>query len=304
MAWEKLGVPTKFGSYGWVLSARRSMRARAMLYGGPQMGFTTPSTLLEVQLKGGESKLDVRGMTFAGAPAVLIGYNRHLAWTSSTGVGDNLDTYIEALCNAGGGPSSGYFFNGACIPFEARLEVINVRDASPETLPVLRSVHGPVIDLSLPDGVAVSQKRAHGMREMETELGFGRLAEARNLAAFAAAVDLIVTSHNLLYADQRGNIAYWQAGEVPERPAGSDPRLPLPGTGEAEWPGGVLPTPRSINPAQGWLANWNNKPSQDFDNADEDILGKQFRLLDVHVADQLELFSNFEYKPMPLLKKP
>jgi penicillin amidase len=29
------------------------------------------------------------------------------------------------------------------------------------------------------------------------------------------------------------------------------------------------------------LANWNNKPSKDFDSADEDILGKQFRLLDL-----------------------
>ena len=278
-AWEELGVPTRFGSYAWVLSARRSKRIRAMLYGGPQMGFTTPSILLEVQLKGGESGFNVRGMTFAGAPAVLIGRNRHLAWTSTTGVGDNLDTYIEILCDAGPGAGSGYLFNGACSPFEARVEVINVAGGSPNITTVLRSVHGPVIGLA--DDVAVSQKRAHWMREMETELGFGRLGEARNLAEFEAAVDLIVTSHNLLYADRAGNIAYWQAGEVPVRPEGFDPRLPLPGTGEAEWPDEVLPTPKSINPARGWLANWNNKPSQEFDNADEDILGKQFRLLDL-----------------------
>jgi penicillin amidase len=254
-----------------------------MLYGGPQMGFTTPSILLEVQLKGGESKLNVRGMTFAGAPAVLIGYNRHLAWTSTTGVGDNLDTYIETLCEPSAEGNIGYLFNEACIDFEDRVEVINVFDGSPVPIPVpitvQRTVHGPVI--ALEGDVAISQKRAHWKREMETELGFGRLAEARNLAEFEAAVDLIVTSHNLLYADKRGNIAYWQAGEVPVRPEGFDPRLPLPGTGEAEWPGGVLPTPRSINPAQGWLANWNNKPSKDFDSADEDILGKQFRLLDL-----------------------
>ncbi|MCP4339825.1 MAG: penicillin acylase family protein [Desulfobulbaceae bacterium] len=279
--WEELGIPTRFGSYGWVLSARRSKRVKAMLYGGPQMGFTTPSILLEVQLKGGESNFNVRGMTFAGAPSVLIGYNRHLAWTSTTGVGDNLDTYIETLCNAGGGVGSGYFFNGPCIPFQTRFENILIADPDQPsvTIPVLRSVHGPVIGLT--DDFAFSQKRAHWMQEMETELGFGRLGEARNLTEFEAAVDLIVTSHNLLYADRAGNIAYWQAGEVPERPEGFDPRLPLPGIGTAEWPGGVLPTPKSINPARGWLANWNNKPSRDFDNADEDILGKQFRILDL-----------------------
>ena len=279
--WEALGIPTRFGSYGWVLASRRSRRIRAMLYGGPQMGFTTPSILLEVQLKGGESDFNVRGMTFAGAPTVLIGYNRHLAWTSTTGVGDNLDTYIETLCNAGFGPGSGYLFNSECIEFEDRAEVINVAGGSQTILTVLRSVHGPVFALNPAAGIAVSQKRAHWMREMETELGFGRMGEARNLAEFKAAVNMIVTSHNLLYADRAGNIAYWQAGEVPVRPEGFDPRLPLPGTGEAEWPGGVLPTPKSINPARGWLANWNNKPAQNFDNADEDILGKQFRLLDL-----------------------
>jgi penicillin amidase len=246
-----------------------------MLYGGPQMGFTTPSILLEVQLKGGESNFNVRGMTFAGAPSVLIGYNEHLAWTSTTGVGDNLDTYIETLCDDG----SGYLFNGACIPFQTRFEDILIAGGTSQSITVLRSVHGPVIGQT--EGFAFSQKRAHWMREMETELGFARLGEARNLPEFEAAVDLIVTSHNLLYADRAGNIAYWQAGEVPERPEGFDPRLPLPGIGIAEWPGGVLPTPKSINPARGWLANWNNKPSQDFDNADEDILGKQFRLLDL-----------------------
>ena len=277
--WENLGVPTRFGSYGWVLSARRSKHHGAMLYGGPQMGFTTPSILLEVQLKGGESDFNVRGMTFAGAPAVLIGRNRHLAWTSTTGVGDNLDSYIEILCNAGLGPGSGYLFNSECIPFEARPEFINVAGGSPVLITVLRSVHGPVIGMA--DGVAVSQKRAHWMREMETELGFSRLGEAHNLAEFEAAVDLIVTSHNLLYADRAGNIAYWQAGEVPVRPAGFDPRLPLPGYGVAEWPGEVLLTPRSVNPDHGWLANWNNKPSVNFDNSDEDIFGKQFRLLDI-----------------------
>jgi penicillin amidase len=54
------------------------------------------------------------------------------------------------------------------------------------------------------------------------------------------------------------------------RPARWDQRLPLPGDGRAEWPGLV---PRSkmpgiINPKQGWLANWNNIPSQGWTSGD------------------------------------
>jgi penicillin G amidase len=90
-----------------------------------------------------------------------------------------------------------------------------------------------------------------------------------------------VTSHNFLYADRNGNIAYWQAGQVPLRPAGFDPRLPLPGTGEAEWPGGILPMPTSVNPSQGWLANWNNKPAVWYPNPDNALFGKQNRVLEL-----------------------
>ena len=276
--WQSLGVPTKLGSYAWAVSGARSASGFPMLYGGPQMGFSVPEVLHEVQLNGGNG-FNVAGMAFAGVPPVLIGRNDHVAWTSTTATGDNLDHYIETTCNAGAGPGSGYIFNGACTPFEARVETITVRGASPVLLTVLRSVHGPVVGTS---GVnAITQKRAHWQRELESVHAFFGFNRARNLNHFEAAVKLIPTSHNFIYADKTGNIAYWQAGQVPVRPAGFDARLPFPGNGSAEWPGGILPIPTSINPAQGYLANWNNKPSVDYDNADNQVFGKQFRNLDL-----------------------
>ena len=70
----------------------------------------------------------------------------------------------------------------------------------------------------------------------------------------------------------------------PCRPAGFDTRLPLPGDGSAEWPGGFLPIPSSINPTRGWLANWNNKPTADYDNLDQTRYGRQDRLLEIEAA--------------------
>lgn len=272
--WESWGVPTKLGSYGWVVSAEHSAEGTAMLYGGPQMGFSAPEVLHEVQLKGGNG-LNVTGMAFAGVPGVLIGRNESMAWTSTTATGGNLDIYIEKLCDGG----NGTVFNGACRPFERRTERINVRGGDPLEFTVRRTVHGPVVSMS--DTLAVSEKRAHWMRETESIGPFMAFSRAHSVEEFDKAVRQIVTSHNFFYADQEGNIAYWQAGQVPIRPEGFDPRLPFPGDGRAEWPGGTRPVPVSINPARGWLANWNNKPTVDYDNADEQILGKQFRLLDL-----------------------
>src|SRR5438445_1553550 len=84
--WESIGIPTKLGSYAWVVSAAKSAEGFALLYGGPQMGFSAPEVLHEVQLKGGHG-FSAAGMAFAGLPAVLIGRNEHVAWTSTTATG-------------------------------------------------------------------------------------------------------------------------------------------------------------------------------------------------------------------------
>jgi penicillin amidase len=294
--WESLGVPPKLGSYGWVVSAARSAEGFAMLYGGPQMGFSAPEVVHEVQLSGGNG-FRVKGMAFAGVPLVLIGRNDHVAWTSTTATGDNVDTYVETPCDAGGGPGSGYVYVGVCRPFDVRVETITVRGASAVSLTVARSVHGPVVG-SL-GASPVTQKRAHWMRETETTEAFLGFNRARNLNEFKAAAYKVVTSHNFFYADSRGNIAYWQTGQVPIRPEGFDTRLPLPGDGSAEWPGGILPVPESINPAQGYLANWNNKPSVGYDNADNQVFGKQFRLLDIQDRLATGLISLEDMRDIP-----
>src|SRR5262249_6482335 len=91
----------------------------------------------------------------------------------------------------------------------------------------------------------------------------------RGFDQFSASVDKIVSLHNFFYADRRGNIAYWSAGSRPAFPAGFDDRLPADGTGTQEWglqAGGAhyVPFSRSlvsVNPTQGYLANWNTKPA-------------------------------------------
>jgi penicillin amidase len=68
------------------------------------------------------------------------------------------------------------------------------------------------------------------------------------------------------------------------RPTGFDPRLPLPGDGSAEWTGEYQPIQASINPEQGWLANWNNRPTHDY-APNESSYGK------IHRSN--DLFANF-----------
>jgi penicillin amidase len=207
-----------------------------------------------------------------------------MTWTMMTGTfGDVRDTYIETLCNAG----RGYVFNGVCTPFEMRVDVIKVKGAASVNFPILRTIHGPVIqgtDLSRP-GVCTapcfSQKRVSWKREIESEKAFLAINRARNLQEFEAAVRRLEISHNILYADKAGNIAYWLSGKIAVRPAEFDARLPFPGTGEAEWTGEFRPVPFSINPTRGWLTNWNSKPEAGYPNPDQRSFGKQYRSLEI-----------------------
>jgi len=77
-------------------------------------------------------------------------------------------------------------------------------------------------------------------------------------------MSLVTTLHNFLYADRQGNIAYFGDGLVPIEPAGVDPRFPGAGDGTQQWTGFVpfAQMPHSVNPKQGFLDNWNTKPSQ------------------------------------------
>src|SRR4029450_10860631 len=108
-----------------------------------------------------------------------------------------------------------------------------------------RTVHGPVVGTG--PGVVFTQKRVVWKREIESAKQFLDINRAKNLQEFEAAVRRLEVSHNFLYADKAGNIAYWLSGKVPIRPVGFDPRLPLPGTGNAEWTAELQTRPFCIN---------------------------------------------------------
>src|SRR5262249_658264 len=103
---------------------------------------------------------------------------------------------------------------------------------------------------------------------------------AHNIQEFAAGAARIATSHNWLCATQDGDIGYWFVGRSPIRAEGVDARFPTPGTGDyggkgmRRFPG----MPHAINPNQGFLANWNNKPAASWDHSDTPVWGAIFRV--------------------------
>jgi penicillin amidase len=277
--WDAYGVPLTLGSYAWAVAPSRSADGHAWLYGGPQMGFETPDVVHEVQLTGGDG-LNFIGVGFAGVPLPMIGHNEWLAWSMTSGMGDNGDVYVETLDPV---DPERYWYEGAWTPMITRTETIEVAGrATPVTEVVRRTVHGPVIALDEVNDLAYSLRQAQWMQEPRMFAGLLAMLKARDLSEFQVGVESFWVSNHILYADRAGHIAYWQAGKIPIRPDGRHVgRLPWQGDGSEEWTGAWRATPHVVDPPEGYLANWNNKASPGFDNGDEVRLGKQDRVLEI-----------------------
>ncbi len=247
------------------LSGRLTATGQPLLLGGPQIGHSLPQGFMELSLHG--AGFDATGVTLAGVPGVLIGSGFDHAWTVTTGGDDNEDLYAETL-DPTGHPGA-YFYKGRWKSLSCRLESIDVAGGSAVPYQACDTVHGPVIGLS--GNTAIAMRDATRNLVNDTLRGFFGMDRATSVGQFVAAAETVGGSLNLTYADSKGHIAYTHVGPVPIRPATDNRFLPHPGDGSDEW-SGFLPKsqlPLVIDPAQGWLANWNNKPEAGWTNSSD-----------------------------------
>ena len=265
------------------------------------MSYFVPQVIDEMEISGGLTH--VRGMSVpGGGPAVVIGYTPHIAWSITTAQDDQVDTYIDQVRpSQTPGQAYEYYWRGSWHPVQERTETIRTRTAGPGPLPAppvvyttrattfYRTMHGPagletpctVTYISKADSVPTARPVPSGTRSCWTGLAIVGLGQATNVDEAGAALRKGVVGFNFMYADAAGHIAYWHTGRIPVRASGHDPRLPAPGDGTFDWRGYLDPQlwPHVVDPAQGFLASWNNKPQQSWlDSGDGSLWGVQQRV--------------------------
>ncbi len=287
-AWaEKLateGLQLKHeASNALLVTAANSASGRALAAMGPQVGYYSPEILVEYEVHA--PGIHASGMSFPGAsPFPLIGHTGEVSWSGTTANGDNADTFAEELCDPAGGPvtkdTDHYLYKGACIAFTHRDQVLQtpVAPTSPEPpqtvrLRTMRSVHGPVHDFATSGGKTFALVRStavnqHGIRSL---VAFLRLAEGQvhTPQEFVETMRDYTGNENWFFVSSE-HIAWIQSGWFPQHAPGTDLELPIKGTGQWDWKGFDPATsnftrqpdsfnPTAIDPAQGYLASWNNK---------------------------------------------
>ena len=261
-ALSQIGLRRTHMSNAIVLAPKMSADGKALLLGGPQMGYGAPQINHEMGLHG--AGFEVTGMQIAGWPLIPIGVGRGYAWSLTSGGSDNSDIFELALNPENPGQ---YRFDGGWRNLDCRVEAIPVAGADAVNQMLCRSVQGPVIAVA--GGKAYAFANTTFGNEISSFEAWSSLGRIRNFKEFRKQVSQVAYNFNVMYADAEGNIAHFHAGKIPVRAPGANLFFPQPGDGSSEWRG-TIPfdeMPQSVNPPAGWLASWNNKPGPNWPNS-------------------------------------
>jgi len=263
------------GSNSWVISGELTDTGMPLLANDPHLSSQMPSIWYQVGLhcapKGPDCLLEVAGVSFAGAPGVIIGHNDRIAW-GFTNVGpDVMDLYIEKINPEN---QNQYEYQGRWEDMQVLTESIEIAGGETVEMPVRLTRHGPVItevydlgEFAEQTGIEMPESYAIALRwtALEPKYVFRsiwNLNRAQNWEDFReAARELAVPAQNLVYADVDGNIGYQMPGDIPIRTPAHSGKLPVPGwTGEYEWQG-YIPfeeLPFTFNPPENYIVTANN----------------------------------------------
>jgi penicillin amidase len=240
------------GSNNWVVSGAHSATGKPLLANDTHLELTIPPIWYELHVTA--PGWNVKGLTFPGAPLVIIGHNDHIAWGFTNNGADVQDLYIETFNPAN--PNE-YRVNGKWQKAEVYDEVIRVKGERDEHMRLVVTRHGPVLQNET--------DKAYALKWTALEPGgltnsYNWLGKAHNWKQFR---ELMKTAwgpaQNAVYADVDGNIGYLMAARVPIRKKGHG-EVPVPGdTDEYEW-SSYIPfeqLPQTFNPESGFIVTAN-----------------------------------------------
>ena len=247
------------GSNNWAVSGNKTISGSPILCNDPHLGLNLPSLWYEMQLS--TPNFNAYGVTFPGAPNVIIGFNDSIAF-GFTNAGRDVKDYYEIKFKDDS--MNEYWFDSTWIKTTKREETIEIRGKAALKDTVTYTLFGPVIyDHSFPASegnknyYAVKWK-AHDPSN-ETMI-FYALNHAKNYDDYAEAIKyLTCPGQNPVFACRNGDIAIWQQGDFPAKWRRQGDFI-MPGFDSTYLWKGIIPqneNPHMKNPSRGYVSSAN-----------------------------------------------
>jgi acyl-homoserine lactone acylase PvdQ len=249
--------PEPRGSNGFAISPSKSANGNALLLINPHTSFYFRPEVHVVSQQG----LNAYGAVTWGQFFVYQGFNEHCGWMHTTTKADRMDEYIETIIQRN--DSLYYQYGKEARPVGTKKIRLAYKDGdqlSYREFTTYHTHHGPVIAKEGDRWIAMKL-----MKEPITALtqSFTR-TKAKDLISFEKTMELKTnSSNNTVFADTKGNIAYWHGNFIPKRDTRFNWSAPVDGNNPAtEWQGlhSVKESVHVYNPPIGWIQNCNSTP--------------------------------------------
>lgn len=258
------------GSNNWAVSGSKTKSGAPILCNDPHLGLNLPSIWYELQIS--TPSFNVYGVSFPGAPGVIIGYNDSCAFGFTNGGRDVRDYYEIKFRDD---TRQEYSFNGQWMKTKFRIDTIKIKGKESFIDSVAYVQLGndwcPVMyDMSFNGGRSTGNKyyavrwKAH---DVSNELKISNMLDrAKNYSDYlAATTNLHTPGQNCVFACKNGDIAIRTQGDWPAKWKGQGDFV-MPGSDSSYLWQGMIPqneVPFQYNPERGFVSSANQKPVDD-----------------------------------------
>ncbi len=245
------------GSNGFAFAPSITESGNAILYINPH---TTFYFRPEIQMQS-EEGLNAYGAVTWGQFFVYQGFNEHLGWMHTSNNVDIADMYAEKITKT----AKGLFYEYDKKKFPVIKKKINIQyldgaSLKTKSFTTYFTNNGPV--MAIRDGKWISLKAKN--RNAASLVQSWVRTKAKSFDEYKKAMDLKANaSNNTVYADDKGNIAYWHGNFIPIRDQKYNWAEVVDGsTSATAWKGlhEVKDMVHVYNPINGWLQNCNSTP--------------------------------------------
>ncbi len=255
------------GSNNWAVSGRKTKSGAPILCNDPHLGLNLPSLWYEMQIS--TPAFNAYGVTFPGAPSVVIGFNDSCAFGVTNGGRDVRDYYEVQFKDD---RRNEYLFNGTYHSTKFRIDTIKIKGSADFIDSVAYVQLGkdwcPVMfDKTYSGGKSTSNKNyavrwtAH---DPSNELKyFNLINRAKSYADYQeAVVNFHSPGQNCAFACKNGDISIRTQGNWPAKWKGQGDFI-MPGIDSSYLWQGMIPqneVPYQYNPERGFISSANQKP--------------------------------------------
>jgi len=245
------------GSNGFAVAPSKTRSKNAIIYINPHVTFYFRT---EMQMTSNEG-LNAYGAVTWGTFFIFQGFNEHCGWMHTSSDADVADLYKEKIEQRG--DSLFYLYDGKWLPVKTKQITIDYKqanDTKKENFTAYATGHGPVMGSRNGDWLSLKENNRSLAALMQSWLR----TKAKGFEDFKKVMDMRSnSSDNTVFADDKGNIAYWHGNFIPKRDEKLDWSQPVNGTTSlTEWKGihTLDEMVHVYDPASGWIQNCNSTP--------------------------------------------